>query len=388
MRGLGIGGTLGLFGGFAIGLLSASAIAEPSFYGASAAELAGAPGSIIRFEPLPIYPIGSRGFRILYRSTGLNGEPIAVSAAIAIPQALGSDRRVVAWAHPTTGVVQKCAPSFHPAVLNTIPGVEDMIKRGYVVVATDYPGLGTAGRHPYLIGISEGRAVLDSVRAARAFERASAGDRFAVWGHSQGGHAALFAGQLARSYAGELRLAGVATAAPATELGKLFQDDDKTTAGHGLTSLTLVAWSKLYDIALDGIVAADKIPFVEKIGSECITSNADLVTDYESAEHLKTKFLIADPVKTKPWDKITAVNIPGQAPAGAPLFIAQGTFDTVVDPSVTENFADRLCNKGADVRYFTVPGASHDTIAAVSAWAAVDWIADRFAGAPAPNSCH
>ncbi len=78
----------------------------------------------------------------------------------------------------------------------------------YVVVATDYPGLGTPGPHPYLIGESEGRAVLDSVRAARAIEKAHAGKRFVVWGHSQGGHAALFAGELARRYAPELSSSG------------------------------------------------------------------------------------------------------------------------------------------------------------------------------------
>jgi hypothetical protein len=33
--------------------------------------------------------------------------------------------------------------------------------------ATDYPGLRTPEVHPYLVGISEGRAALDSVRAAQ-----------------------------------------------------------------------------------------------------------------------------------------------------------------------------------------------------------------------------
>jgi acetyl esterase/lipase len=387
LRSFGIIGVLGLPGVVVAWILSTPSLAETAFYEATAAELAGEPGSIIRFEELPVYPIGSRGYRILYRSIGLKGEPIAVSAAIAVPHAHGSNRPVVAWAHPTTGVARRCAPSLHGAVLKTVPGIDEMIKRGFVVVATDYPGLGTAGHHPYLVGISEGRAVLDSVRAARAFEKAAAGDSFAAWGHSQGGHAALFAGQLAKSYAGELKLVGIATAAPASELGKLFEADEKTTAGHGLTALTLVAWSRLYDISLDGVVAAGKTSYVEKIGAECITSTVDLIADLEAANHLKTKFLIADPVTTPPWDKITAENVPGQAPPGGPIFIAQGTFDEVVDPSVTENFADRLCKKGAAVRYFSVPGASHETIAQVSAWAAVAWIADRFAGAPAPTSC-
>jgi acetyl esterase/lipase len=74
-----------------------------------------------------------------------------------------------------------------------------MIRRGYIVTATDYPGLGTAGPHPYLVGISEGRAVLDSVRSARNLTQGEAQKRFAVWGHSQGGQAVLYAAVIAKS---------------------------------------------------------------------------------------------------------------------------------------------------------------------------------------------
>src|SRR5262249_56873835 len=106
-------------------------------------------------------------------------------------------RDVIAWAHPTSGVVESCAPSLMPDLAGTIWGLSDMLARGYVVVANDYPGLGTPGMHPYLIGESEGRAVLDSVRAARDLPDAGASNRFAVWGHSQGGHASLYTGELA-----------------------------------------------------------------------------------------------------------------------------------------------------------------------------------------------
>jgi predicted dienelactone hydrolase len=40
-------------------------------------------------------------------------------------------------------------------------GLRDMVDRGYIVAATDYPGLGTPQTHPYLVGVSEGRAVLN-----------------------------------------------------------------------------------------------------------------------------------------------------------------------------------------------------------------------------------
>jgi alpha-beta hydrolase superfamily lysophospholipase len=87
---------------------------------------------------------------------------------------------------------------------DSIQGLNEMLQQGYVVAATDYPGLGTSGPHPYLVGLSEGRAALDSVRAARSM--AGSDSAFAVWGHSQGGHAALYAGILAANYAPELKL--------------------------------------------------------------------------------------------------------------------------------------------------------------------------------------
>ncbi|ODR98337.1 hypothetical protein AUC69_10710 [Methyloceanibacter superfactus] len=93
-----------------------------------------------------------------------------------------------------------CAPSLYPDRAGLIWNLRDMLGHGYVVVATDYPGLGTEGVHPYLIGESAGRAVLDSVRATQQFKNSGASNRFAVWGHSEGGHAALFTGQLAARY--------------------------------------------------------------------------------------------------------------------------------------------------------------------------------------------
>jgi acetyl esterase/lipase len=147
-----------------------------------------------------------------------------------------------------------------------------MLARGYVVTATDDPGLGTAGPHPYLVGLSEGRAVLDSVRAARALPEAGAGDRFAVWGHSQGGHVALFAGELARDYAPDLRLVGIAAAAPATELAALFENDIGTVSGRILTAMTLWSWLEVFGAPLDGVVEVDAIPAVERLARDCVES--------------------------------------------------------------------------------------------------------------------
>jgi len=86
------------------------------------------------------------------------------------------------------------------------------------------------------------------------------GNRFAVWGHSQGGQASLYTGLLVKSYAPELNLVGVAAAAPATELVTLMGDDFKTTGGKNLTAMTLWSWSRVFGASINKVVVPEAIP--------------------------------------------------------------------------------------------------------------------------------
>jgi hypothetical protein len=199
---------------------ASAAMAQTPFYRAPPSVVAGAPGTLVRQEPIDGAPLGAAAYRVLYRSTGLDDEPILVSGIVVVPQGppQPGGRPIVAWAHPTSGIVPRCAPSLAIFIFQQIQGLRSMVEHGYVIAATDYPGLGTPGPHPYLVGVSEARAVIDSVRAAGTLPGAGGGTRFVVWGHSQGGQAALFTGMIARTYAPELALLGVAASAPATDL--------------------------------------------------------------------------------------------------------------------------------------------------------------------------
>src|ERR1700754_3176238 len=206
---------------------ASSASAQTSFYDAPKSLLAGQPGTLVRQEVIDGAPLGATAYRVLYRSTGMKEEPIFVSGVVIVPQGdpPPEGRPIVAWAHPTTGVTPLCAPSLAIFLFQQIQGLRSFVEHGYVVDATDYPGLGTPETHPYLVGDSEARAVLDSVRVASTMPGSGGGRRFTVWGHSQGGQAALFTGILAKTYAPELTLLGVAAAAPATDLVTLMNDD-------------------------------------------------------------------------------------------------------------------------------------------------------------------
>lgn len=364
--------------------------AQPDFYAYGPSDLPGEPGTLIRSEIVAAGPVNATSYRVLYRSVGLDGRITAVSGMVMIPAAPPppGGRPVVAWAHPTTGVEEQCAPSRARVFFDSVQGLGDMLDRGYIVTATDYPGLGTAGPHPYLVGISEGRAVLDSVRAASALPGAAAGRSFAVWGHSQGGHAALFAGLLATRYAPEWRLVGIAAAAPATDLARLLKDDLHTDGGRNLTAMTLWSWSRIYDTPLSDVMLPDAISVVDHLAGLCIERWFDLFSRRGPTADLRRSFLATEDFsEAQPWRALLARNTPGVLPQEIPVFLAQGSDDKLVPPDVTAAYAEALCQNGNAVQLDVVDGAGHAFIARDAAPAALAWIEGRFAGAEPPSIC-
>ncbi|WP_045006627.1 MULTISPECIES: alpha/beta fold hydrolase [unclassified Bradyrhizobium] len=371
-------------------LPSMNAQAQTAFYEASPRELAGPPGSLIRSEPMMFAPAGAQAYRVLYRSVGMHGEPIAVSGIIVVPPGPmpSGGRPIVAWAHPTTGVVPHCAPSLAIFAFQQMAGLRQLVEQGAVVAATDYPGLGTAGPHPYLVGDSEARAVIDSVRAARSFPGVGEGNSFAVWGHSQGGQASLYTGLIAGTYAPELHLVGVAAAAPATSLVTLMGDDFKTSGGKNLTAMTLWSWSRVYGAPIDKVVLPQAMPTVDRLSNECIESIFDIMERRQTEKPLEQAFLsVASIATVEPWRSLAVRNTPVALSPQIPLFLAQGSTDNIVRPETTRAYMQRQCEAGGKVAMMSVPGVGHGFVARDSAEAAVSWMMDRFAGRPAPSDC-
>jgi acetyl esterase/lipase len=126
----------------------------------------------------------------------------------------------------------------------------------------------------------------------------------------------------------------------------------------------------------------------EKMAHDRIESVAEFQAITDAEKPLQSiKFLKIEPTETEPWRGIMLKNTPGQAPAGAPVFIAQGTTDTTVRPEITKQFGEALCKQGARVDFIWLKGVSHIFVARDSARQTLAWIGDRFRGAPAPSSC-
>ncbi|WP_454175084.1 lipase family protein [Gordonia sputi] len=182
-------------------------------------------GEVLSQEEVPRskLPTGAaRGVRLLYTTRDQNGRRVNSGGVVYLPagRAPAGGWKVVSWAHGTTGISPNCAPSgMEGSYLDeNEPPVAAALKSGYVVTATDYPGVGAGGAvAEYLAGRAAAYSVLDMVRAAREVSS----DISHTWvssGHSQGGDAAIWAAHLAPSYASDLDLRGTVAYAPASNI--------------------------------------------------------------------------------------------------------------------------------------------------------------------------
>jgi len=337
-----------------------------AFYAQPDDALTGEPGSVIKSEALLGVPLAARGWRLMYRSTDLNGDPVAVTGVLFTP--LGpvppGGRTVVSWGHPTTGSAASCAPSlgWDPAL--SIEGLRILLDRGYTVVATDYAGMGTAGPDSYLIGVTEGHNVLDAVRAAQQIPAAHASSDVVLWGHSQGGQAVLFAAELAADYAPELRIAAVATAAPAADLNALMKTHLDDISGVTIGSYAFASFAAVYadrGAEITQILTPGAQAILPQMNELCLLTH--LKELHTIAAPVVGNFAAADPTATEPWRTLLTENSAGGTAFAAPLLVVQGLKDELVRPADTERFVQSIRALGMDVTYRTVPEAVHGTIA-------------------------
>ncbi|MCD9088434.1 alpha/beta fold hydrolase [Stenotrophomonas sp. SY1] len=344
-----------------------------------------APGRMISARAMDDAPAGASAWRIRYETTDLDGDRTESSGVLLVPDGAPpvAGRDVVAWAHGTVGIDSACTPI---RSLEQIPALTDMLARGWTVVATDYPGLGTRGPHAYLVGDAAAAAVLDSVRAARNFGRAQAGRRFVAWGHSQGGHAALFSAQRLQSYAPELELLGVAAISPPTDLGQNMQQADATVRAV-LTAFTAQSWSKVYGADLSGIADATTRGVITRATAGC-EGDPFSAAALLRALRLRIRLGGLDLTGRAPWDGLIARNsLAALENAAVPLLLVQSNGDKLVTTAVTEAFFQRSCQRGVAARYLLLPDTGHATTAIASANTAIAWMTERFAGRPADSDC-
>lgn len=367
-------------------------VPEPSSFYDTPSSVPDEPGRLIASEPYTqAVPDGARGWLILYTTTDLNDEPSVASAFVMAPEDAGDDPLdVVLWTHGTQGADRTCAPTVLPEPLpmaGPVAAMEQQLQEGRVLVGPDYPGMGTEGPQGYLVGQNEGRSSLDAVRAAHELTELDLSWRTVVWGHSQGGQAALWTGGLAPDYAPEIELLGVSAAAPAADVKGLIASLGESWIGQLLGPYAVRSYAETYDdVAVADYVDPRMQAIYEAASRRCLP-NADTTVSLLTVLTMHGTMYRTDPATGPLGDRLDE-NVP-TLPIDAPLFIAQGSADPLILPKVQKAYVQSRCADGQELVYRVYEGRDHlSVVADDSPYSAdlIEWTDDRFAGDPAPAS--
>jgi pimeloyl-ACP methyl ester carboxylesterase len=348
------------------------------------------PGALVRSEPLKnvTLPAGLTGWRILYTTTVNDKTPAtAVAVVIAPIHPSAGPRPVITWEHANFGILQKCMPSLLSDPVVGIPAIDRLAAANWVIVATDYSFAEKGGPLPFLIGEGEARAALDSVRAARQMPELKLDTRTVVWGHSQGGHAALWTGIVGPRYAPDVKIVGVAAIAPAANPIRIVAQNP--TVEKMLGPYVARAYSRFYpDIKFEAALRPAALKAAHEIVNLCSFAPPQ---DPQEILALATAFdgaALAIPANRALVARLIQ-NVPDQ-PIAAPLLIAQGLADAVIVPAVTNEYVDRRCAAGQPLEYWLLKGLDHGTIVQPGnalTEPLIAWTTARFASQPQAKGC-
>ncbi|MFH8573214.1 alpha/beta fold hydrolase [Streptomyces sp. NPDC017993] len=343
-------------------------------------------------DPLKAFKVKASVNRIMYRTTDRVGKPIAVTGTVLVPKTpQHGPRPIIAFAPGTQGLADKCAPSRQMAEgteYEALP-IKKLLDQGYAVVVTDYQGLGTPGVHTYMNREVQGRAVLDSIRAAQRLDVADLPDAgpVALYGYSQGGGAAASAAELAHTYAPELKIKGAVVGAPPADMNKVADSLDGS------------AYSAFFNYALSGLAAGygiDIDPYLNSRGERVTSDLRDNQCTTQAIgkyPFLQSRFLTVDGrplterLKRAPWNTIVAEQQLGKRKPALPILLSHSVLDDVIPHQVGKTLAADWCRQGATVKFASNYIPTHIAATEGAVAEGIPWLADRFSGKAAPSTC-
>ncbi|CAM3697376.1 alpha/beta fold hydrolase [Polynucleobacter brandtiae] len=413
--------------------VSFSALAQPAmppFYEAvTKLKAEGKLGQVIKKESIKTNIPGAQAWRIAYISSDVSNRKTISTGLIVAPigKASSEGRPVMAWAHGTTGTAQSCGPSqvFNPAVdLNEyflvggnswtdygLPNLETFIKEGYVVVATDYQGLGGGGKHQYTVAATQSQDLINSVRAAHSMIEVSASKKAIAYGWSQGGGAVIAAAsqkeyitQTGTAADGIEFLGFVALAPYDTGISLAGKKLDVDSANQLFTGLNDVFTNNIFNfthfsmnlwgtqaafpsLSLSDFFTDEGVKVLNDVYSnKCVHAASDTL-NFVFGEKYKSLMKL-QPSNTLAWAQAMVKGSVLPAKPVAPVAIYWGTADTVVPPPMGQAYRQQMCGLGGNVARFQLPGQqTHFTTPPVAAPHYLPWIKDRIAGKVPENGC-
>src|ERR1700723_3692260 len=358
-----------------------------SFYSHVELKSGATPGTLVRSEPATDYalPPGIAATRILYYTRTASGKDALASGVVLVPygRTPNGGWTLLAWSHGTSGVARSCAPSLMKSLFYNWEGLYEYVLMGYAVVATDYTGLGTEGRHAYLDMSSNGTDVIHSVSAAHAAV-STLSEKWLVIGHSQGGLSSLGVAEL-EGVIKDPNFLGIVALAGASDLedGIDAVVSARLPVLNGLLGFWVFGAKSVYpELELGDILTKKALAiYSASVNDGCSAASGAFAV-------LSTDEMLLPGWKDNRYIKqFLARNRPGIRPTYGPLLLVGGDDDLLFTESPGTKIFQRLCSSGARVQRNLYPGLGHDPVVYGSLRDQREWIAARFSGEPAPSNC-
>ena len=341
--------------------------AAPNWSGLDARNYAGpipAPGNVIETVALtPELSVAGAGaaYRILYSTTDQHGAPAVSTAAVFVPRtpAPPGGYPVLAWAHGTVGLGDDCTPSALPRIPRDDEYLSHWLEQGYVIVASDYAGLGTPGLMSYLNSVTTAHGVIDSVIAAHRMDIALS-PKWAIIGQSQGGGAAVASARWATEFSAGSGLdyrGVVATGTPANiqkfvaQAGPDLQLPELGPVANAYTAYIIAALREARpDLNVDSVLSPAGLDAAARAETMCVHPLTDELA------HLSPADMFSAPLMSIPGIDAALQDFMGTPVSGydRPIFLGVGLLDRDVPPASTLAFYDELRanNQNVDLRIY------------------------------------
>jgi acetyl esterase/lipase len=339
---------------------------------------------------------------IQYRTTDQNGNLITDYAQVYIPDTVIS-APILAMAPGTTGDSPNCSTSLEqPSVRNWANYKSHMMayaSHGYTGVITDYDNMrGTTGPQPYMIGVAEGRAVLDSIRALRQIptaEKVSNFNQIFVAGYSQGGNSAFWAANINHSYAPDVKLAGAIGWGPVLNIETTWQGITDGSTLDWFGPALLLSYENYYqhNYNINNILLPQwSNNLYTDVMGHCIDTdiafwgiNPNKVYTPQFISDLKTGNLSGSLYGPLQQD-LEANQAVGAS--STPKLVNQGELDNVVLPHQQIVATNQLCGDGDKVELALYAKATHYDLMVQSFKNTIAWMEDVQDHSALPNICH
>ena len=363
------------------------ALPRMPFYKTPTLKAPAEPGTLVRAEPATNLdlPPGTTATRILYHTRTASNADTLASGVVLVPYGRPPNGGwpLLAWSHGTSGVAINCAPSLMKSLFYNWEGLYEYVLLGYAVVATDYAGLGTEGRHAYLDMLTNAIDVVNSISAAHGAVP-DLSKKWLVIGHSQGGLASLGVAEVE----GEIKdpnFLGTVALAGASDL----QDSIDAVLNARLSVLNGLVAFWVYGVK----TVYPELDLREILTNKALTIYNASVEAGCSAASGAFAALPTDEMLQPGWNQnqyikqFLARDRPGTRSTYGPVLLVGGGDDVLFTESASHTILQRLCAAGGKIQRKVYPGLGHDPVVYGSLRDQMDWIAARFAGRPASSDC-